>query len=199
MRDPNFGNKPVDPIVQITKSEDFFEAYIPPFGFHLESFCSIAETICVTVMLGFISLISLMLALYEISLLWRIISALIFLLLGVFGAYLIYCQIFILFGKTYLRIDRSEISLKKTLFDRKVSHEGLVPQQEITKIIFTCGHWKPTAQGATFKPAELKFEIGQRSIVLGGDVGFIQHQAEFEWLADEVSEWLDKPLTIIKG
>jgi hypothetical protein len=97
-------------------------------------------------------------------------------------------------------IDRHEISLVKTLFGRKVNNQRPTPRREIAKLIFTREHFYVDAGREQWKqPAELSFQIGIKPIMIGGHQGGGEDESEVEWLANEVSEWLDKPLTVMES
>jgi hypothetical protein len=195
MRTTDFGNKPFDTKIQITKSGDFFETYIPPLG---SNPVILSASIFSAILSGFSMWIwnaSQATALISISS-WFLLPN--FFVIGLFT----YIWILILFVKTYLRIDRHEISLTKTLFGQKISRQPPVPKREITKIIFTHEHtvYFGTGFGVGQRqiPAELKLQVGTISISVGGNKGDIKNEVEIEWLASEVSEWLDKPLTVVE-
>jgi hypothetical protein len=190
MRTVDFGNKPFGTKIQITKSGDFFEVYIPPFGFH-PVILGIAPF--AVFWNGFIAIWTLMAA--QVPFPGNIFAMMFSLPFWAAGGFLAYACLFILYGKTYFRIDRHEISLVKTLFGHKISRELPEPKCEVTKLIFMRKY--PSRNNNEDTPAALKIEIGAKSFQLGGVQGGIESEAEMEWLAYEVSEWLDKPLTII--
>jgi hypothetical protein len=190
MRTTDFGNKPFDTKIQITKGGDFFDIYIPPIGHNpVILFTSIyVATFC-----GFA-----MWAWNTEAIMSKNIFIILFLphFLGI-GFFAYRCLLF-LFSKTYLRIDRHEISLTKTLFGQKISRQSPAPKREITKIVFTHEYTVHSSAGQRQIPAELKFQVGTRSISIGGNKGDVKHEVEIEWLASEVSDWLDKPLTVVE-
>jgi hypothetical protein len=89
----------------------------------------------------------------------------------------------------------SRLGLKFNLFGQKNSREPPEPQRKITKLIFTRKY--SAGNSDRDRPAALKIEIGAKSFQLGGVQGGIEHESEVEWLAFEISEWLDKPLTMM--
>ncbi len=195
MRTIDFGNKPFGTKIQLTKAGDYFEAYIPPVGFHPVIGFFLPFAIFWN---GFIAVWTCAAA--NIPLPGNILFMLFSLPFWAIGGFLAYACLFILFGKTHFRIDRHEVSLVKTLFGWKVSRQQPEPKREITKIIFTRNYSYRDSDGDLVeRTAGIKFEFGTRSIVLGGLRGGIEHEAEVEWLAYEVSEWLDKPLTILEA
>jgi hypothetical protein len=190
MKTTDLGNKPFGTRIQLTKSGDFFEIYIPPIGFHpivlfIAPFAVFWN--------GFIAVWTLMAA--QIPFPANIFAMAFSIPFWSAGGFLAYICLFTLFGKTYFRIDRHEVSLVKTLFGQKISREPAEPKREITRLIFTRKHPSPNNNEDTL--AALKIEIGAKSFQIGGSQGGIQSEAEVEWLAFEVSEWLDKPLKII--
>jgi hypothetical protein len=190
MKTVDFGNKPFGTKIQLTKSGDFFEIYIPPIGFHPIILAFVPFTIFWN---GFITIWTLMAS--QVPFPGNIFAMMFSLPFWSVGGFLGYACLFILFGKTYFRIDRHEVSLVKTLFGQKISRQPPEPKREITKLIFTRKHASPNNNEDTH--AALKIEIGTKSFQIGGTQGGIEHESEVEWLAFEVSEWLDKPLKII--
>ncbi|WP_310488915.1 hypothetical protein [Chamaesiphon sp. VAR_69_metabat_338] len=195
MKTNDLGNKPFGTKIQLTKSGNFFEIYIPPMGFHPVLLFIAPFAIAWN---SFITVWTLMAA--QVPFPGNIFLMMFSLPFWVVGGCLAYACLFTLCGKTYLRIDSQEIYLIKTLFDRKVSRERPEPRQEITQLIFTREHFDRDSDGdRVSKPATMKIELGVKSIQLGGMQGGIEHESEMEWLAFEVSEWLDKPLKIIES
>jgi hypothetical protein len=189
MRATDFGQKPNNTRIQLNKGGDLFEVHIPPIGFHpiilfMVPFAIIWNWGLVNWLLSF--------TLVPFP---GIIFVMIFSLpFWAADGFLVCICLFILFGKIYFRIDRHEICLTKTIFGVKINRERPKPKREVTKLIFTRKH--SSRNNNEDISAALKIEISTRSIVLGGSAGCIQHEAEVEWLAYEVSEWLDKPLKI---
>ena len=115
MKTTDFGNKPFGTRIQLTKSGDFFEIYIPPFGFHpvilfIAPFAvfwnwGIAQWTLLASLVPFPGNIFAML--FSIPF-W---SA---------GGFLAYICLFTLWGKTYFRIDRHEVSLMKIYLVKKL-------------------------------------------------------------------------------
>jgi hypothetical protein len=194
MKDMDFGKKPLDTKIQLTKSDYFLEVYIPPLRFDPTLFFMAPFTI---LWYGAVSLAStIWYAILSPQEMQRMLLTLPF---WAVGGFLTYFCLFSLFGKTYLRIDINEISLIQTLFGQKVSGKRPQAKCEIDKLIFIREYSDRDSNGDRFHPAVLKIEIGTKFLQLGGDRGGIEHELELEWLAFEVSEWLDKPLRIIKA
>jgi hypothetical protein len=207
MRSIDFGNKSFNTKIQITKDGDFFEIYIPPIGF-----CP--GFLCVTLFTIFWNCYATgglfsaaqghfpprgIFSAAQGHFLFPVIISILFLPFCAQGVLLIYACLFILFGKTYFRINRHELCLIKNLFGWKVSRQ--CPKRKITEIIFKRNSFYADSgvhiNNFVEAIAGPKFKIGTHSIELGALRSGINHDTEVEWLAYEISEWLDKPLTII--
>jgi hypothetical protein len=195
MKTVDFGNKPFGTKIQLTKSGDFFEIYIPPMGFHPVLLFIAPFAIAWN---SFIIFWTFMAA--QIPFPGNILFMMFSLPFWMVGGCLAYACLFTLCGKTYVRIDSHEVYLIKTLFGRKVSRDRPQPKHEITQLIFTREHFYRDSEGDRVNnPAALKIELGTKSMQIGGMGGGIENETEMEWLAFEVSEWLDKPLKIIEA
>jgi hypothetical protein len=193
MKNNDLGKKPAHTKIQLTKGGEFFEICIPPFGFH-PLILFIAPLAIVWNGFNAVWLFVAAQAPLPSNILALIFS---FPFLAI-GGFLIFICLFCFFGKTYLQIDRHEISLLGKLFDRKVGRPNVILKREITRIVFIREHTVHDSDGNSQMPAELKFETKVKSITIGGSQGIIKHEAEVEWLAFEVGEWLDKSLIILE-
>jgi hypothetical protein len=202
MRSEDFGTKPSDTKIEIAKNGDCLEIYIPPFGLHpvfllLGCFCIWWGGWILRI--GFFSMGTP--SEFRFST-FSVVGISPFLVLDLM---LGYALIWICFGETYLRIDspeerlprRHEISLTRFIFGVKIfSRQKPMPTRNIIRIVLVYKHYCDRTKESI--PAELKFETCKQTIRFGGKGSAIERQdAEIEWLAYEVSEWLDKPLTII--
>jgi hypothetical protein len=190
MSNNDFGKKPDNTKIQITKGGDCFDVYIPPLGFQPVMLFAIPFAIP---WYGFINAWTSMAV--QSAFPGNIFLMMCLLPVGAIACLLAYLCLFVLFCKTYFRIDQHQISLIQTIFGIKINRERSEPKREITKLIFIHKHDRRNNRGEV--PAALKVQIGTRSIELGGSGGGINNEADVKWLALEVSEWLDKPLTII--
>ena len=65
----------------------------------------------------------------------------------------------------------------------------------ITKIAYIPRHVVKDSEGDSLKPAKLEIWVGVRKYPLSvNDVAIIQSEAELEWLAHELSDWLNIPM-----
>ena len=91
------------------------------------------------------------------------------------------------------------VSYVQRLFGRRVSRQKSVLPQEIRQLLLIRRHWYKDSDGdRQEKPAELRIEGGGQKIILGGKGGGIEDEETIDWLAYEISEWLDLPLTVIE-
>ena len=120
--------------------------------------------------------------------------------LGV-GVWLTVDILFALFGKIWLSIDQEMIALKYQLFGFKYRHPSPALRNEITKLELTKSYFK---QGAEGEKIEVKPKInvwaGTKKFVIGKSLpgstsSGLLCQSELDWLAYELSEWLDLPIT----
>ncbi len=201
MKTVDFGNKPFGTKIQLTKGGDFFEIYIPPYEYYLSIFFMAPFTLLWDGLIILIMLEQIETPNNNVSLL----SLLPFLAIGIL---LIYACLFILFRKTHFRIDRHEISLTKTLFGRQVHRKITLPKREIANLTFFPSYAdRDSAGDFVTRSAALKCETETKYISIcapwGSRLfdtarGVVKTEAEVKWLAHEISEWLDKPLTIFE-
>ncbi len=194
MRSEDFGTKPSNTKIDIAKNGDFLEIYIPPVGLH-PVFLFLA-CLCILwggwiLRIGFFTFSTPYESRFST---FSMVGISPFLLLDMMIGYGL---LWVCFGKTYLRIDRHEISLTRFIFGVKlISRQKPAPKRNISKIVLTYRYYSYRTK--EFIPAKLTFETDKQTIRLGGKGAAIEHQdKELEWLAYEVSEWLDKSLTTI--
>ena len=200
MRNIDFGKKPDRTKIKLIKGGEFFEIYIPPYEYYLSIFFIAPFTFFWDGML--------ILLLTEENRLFEGMEAILIASFIIIGLFLIYACLFILFRKTFFRIDRHEISLTKTLFGRQVHSKITLPKLEIANITFFPSYSGRDSDGDfVTRTAALMCETETKSISIcgrwGGSLfnlarGVVKTDAEVEWLAYEISEWLDKPLTIFE-
>jgi hypothetical protein len=196
MRNIDFGKKPDGTKIQLTKGGDFFEIYIPPYEYYLSIFFIAPFT--------FFWDGTLILVLSEKNRLFEGTESILIASFIIIGLFLIYACLFILFRKTFFRIDRHEISLTKTLFGRQVHSKITLSKREIASITFFPSYSGRDSEGDfVTRTAALMCETETKSISIcgrwGGRLfdryrGVVKTDAEVEWLAYEISECLDKPL-----
>ncbi|NDJ15882.1 serine/threonine protein kinase [Myxacorys almedinensis] len=105
--------------------------------------------------------------------------------------------LFPVFGSVRLRIDQHNISLTWEMFGLKCSRPRDDQRQNIYKLVYVPKHFVKDSDGDRIhKPASLEIRTNRREYQLTGRHGGIgiATEAELEWIAHELSEWLDMPI-----
>jgi hypothetical protein len=180
--------------LSITQTADSFELYQPPIGFHPS----------VLLVLGFAIFWNGVICVWTIGAahipfpanIPMLLFSLPFWAVGLcFG----YACLFCFYGKTYLQIDRQVVIYIRKLFGYKVSKQPPIPRYELRKLTLIRRHWTKDSDGdRSEKPAELRIEGGGEKISIGGAGGGIEDDETIDWLAYEISEWLDFPLAVVE-
>ncbi|QLE57231.1 serine/threonine-protein kinase [Nostoc sp. TCL26-01] len=181
--------KPAGSKIHLTKNEDSLEIFIPPVGSQPGM-----------VFTGLFAI-----AWNSFILYWTInaisTSALVGLPLPLFslpfwgvGYLMVYTLLMRLFGSVRLRLHSQQISLTRELFGFKFHRPRPSPRDSITKLVYIQPHLSKDADGTqTQTPAQLYIWAGIQKYQLGMNTG-IKSAAELEWLAQELSNWLDMPV-----
>jgi hypothetical protein len=201
MKTVDFGNKPFGTKIKLTKGGDFFEIYIPPYEYSLWIFFMAPFTLLWDGLLILIIREQIQFPDNNVSL----FSLFPFLAIGIL---LVYACLFILFKKTHFRIDKHKISLTKALFGRQVHSKITLSKREIASLTFFPSYAdRDSAGDFVTRSAALKCETETEYISICAPCGLrlfdaargvVKTESEVKWLAYEISEWLDKPLTIFE-
>lgn len=191
--------QPEDSKIQYIKQPERLEIIIPPAGFKLR--------------VGFLGIFDLIL----LSLLtnWTIIVwketwlVLITLFHWVFGMWIFVAILFTLFGKIRFRLTPAKISLTYELLGLKYTYPRSGQRQDISKLeIVEQPIIRP--KNSTIKqvgvnlPVQLIIWAGKRQYVLGQNTVTrwlrissrkVLHASELAWLAQELSDWLELPIS----
>ncbi|MBG1266478.1 serine/threonine protein kinase [Nostoc sp. WHI] len=112
------------------------------------------------------------------------------------GFLMVYKLLFNLFGRICLRLNSEQITLTWELFHWKFHRPRPSPRQSITKLVYIPKHFTKDSEGTrTAVPPQIDIWVGVKKYQLGGISGAIKSEAEVEWLAHELSDWLDLPIT----
>ncbi|PSF32093.1 serine/threonine protein kinase [Aphanothece hegewaldii CCALA 016] len=181
--------KPFNSQVHLSKQDDVLDIFIPPKGFHV----------------GLIPIIIFAVIWNGFLILWYSIAFATWNNFGWFAAFfatghlcvglgLILTIIFTLFGHTRLRIDSEQITLKNRLFGINSPFSKPKPRQRITRIERTPITYRQDSDGdrVTVHP-QIKIWVGTKHLSLGND-GRLS-EPELDWLAYELSDWLDLPIS----
>jgi serine/threonine protein kinase len=181
--------KPAGSKIQLTKNDDALEIFIPPIGFHL----SMVFTGLFAVIWNLLTLLwtmSIMLAPSPGN-----TPPVLFLLASwSWGFYMIYGLLFSLFGINRLRIDQTQIIFTYELLGFKFHFPS--SRESIIKLVYIPAHFTKDSEGSQTRVlAELNIWAGVKKYKLGGSTKNIKSDAELEWLAEELSNWLDMEIT----
>ncbi|MFN6563515.1 MAG: serine/threonine protein kinase [Nostoc sp. ChiSLP01] len=113
------------------------------------------------------------------------------------GCYMIYTFLFPLFGRIKLCLDRQQITFTNELLGLKFNRIQRSPRQHIRKLVYIPKRFEIDLNSGTrveVKP-ELILWAGVHKYQLAGYGGVINSELEIEWLAQELSNWLDIPIT----
>jgi hypothetical protein len=114
------------------------------------------------------------------------------------GLFIVYGCLFIVYSSTQLKIENQTVNYGQFLFGWRIGRRKTIARSEIHKLAFTPNHFSYDSDGVRQEqPAQLQIDAGLQEIVLGGTGGGLKTEAEVEWLAAEISDWLDIPLKII--
>ncbi|UKO96298.1 serine/threonine protein kinase [Nostoc sp. UHCC 0870] len=110
------------------------------------------------------------------------------------GGFMIYTLLLNLFGNIYLRLDDQQITFSQEILGFKFHRPRPSPRTSISKLVYTKKHWTRDSEGSrTQVPAQLDIWAGVQKYQLGIN-STIQSEAELEWLAHEISDWLGIPI-----
>ncbi|MEH1823423.1 MAG: serine/threonine-protein kinase [Nostoc sp.] len=183
--------KPDGSKIQLTKNGDSLEIIVPPSGFDP----SIVFTgLFAIVWNSFILIwtINALSAPFPVNIPFAMFS----LPFWSAGLMMVYKFLFNLFGRICLRLNPKEIALSWELFAWKFYRPRASSRQNINKLVYIPKHFTKDSEGTRIAvPAQLDIWVGVKKYQLGGNSGAIKSEAELEWIAQELSDWLDLPIT----
>ncbi|MEH2090525.1 serine/threonine protein kinase [Nostoc sp.] len=183
--------KPDGSKIQLTKNGDSLEIIVPPSGFDPSIvftglFAIVWNSFILFWTLGALS------APFPVNIPFALFS------LPFWGAgfMMVYKFIFHFFGRICLRLNPEQIAITRELFAWKFYRPRAAPRQSINKLVYIPKHFTKDSEGTRIAvPAQLDIWVGVKKYQLGGNDGAIKSEAELEWLAHELSDWLGLPIT----
>jgi hypothetical protein len=181
--------KPVGSKVQVINTRQMLEIFIPPRGFHPE----------------LIPMIGFAIAWNSFLVMWYGMAfatlnsggwfAALFAICHVgVGLWLIWQILFTLLGKVRLRITPSEITRSLEILGLRCLPSLTAPRQSIAKVELTCLSYKKGSKGASIAvPPQINIWAGTKKFTLGE--GDSLTAPELDWLAQDLSNWLNLPIT----
>ncbi|MEA5582521.1 serine/threonine-protein kinase [Nodularia harveyana UHCC-0300] len=184
--------KPTGSKLQLTKNSDYLKILIPPVGFKLDMLLTGFFTVFWNAFILFWTIGALSTAPFPLNLPFALFSLPFW---GV-GWFLLGTLLMGLFGKIKLDLDDQEIALQYQLWGFKSYRPQPSPRNSITKLVYVPRHITKDSDGdKTTVAAQLEIWAGVRKYQLSVNSGAIESEAELEWLAHELSDWLDMEIT----
>ncbi len=175
--------------IQLTKDADSLEILIPPVGFQpsmvfMGLFAIAWNSFILFWTIGALS------APFPVNIPFALFS------LPFWGAGYFMASTFLLslLGRNRLRLNREQITFTHELFGFKFHRPRPASRESITKLVYIPRHLTKDSEGAkTQVPAQLEIWAGVQKYQLGTNTA-IQSETELEWLAQELSNWLNIPI-----
>jgi hypothetical protein len=185
---PRFGHKPYQTRIQLTKTPRSLEVVVPPLGLRpavlkVAGLAVLWNGFLAFWMFRIQSPLSLGFVLFSLPF-WAI------------GGALIAGAILLMYQQSILRIDDRQISLTNEILGWPLHTRKPAAIAEIQQLTYIPFHY--SRRSGTESLAELKIQAGATMFDLGGQDYNVPNPEEVEWLALEISEWLDIPLEIIE-
>jgi hypothetical protein len=121
------------------------------------------------------------------------------LMLIIYGAYFLMISrlIFLFLKHIRLRLDQQEITFINELFGFEFNRTYPSPRQHIHKLVYIPKRFELDSQtgNRVYIVPQLIIWAGLHKYELAGANGAIKSEPEIEWLAQELSDWLDIPIT----
>lgn len=183
-------DKPAGSKVKLTKNEDALDIIIPPVGFQssmvfIGFFATFWNSFILVWTIGALSApfpANIPFALFSLPF-WGV------------GFSLIYDIVYGLFGGVSIHIDQQQISFNHQLGKWKIPRRRSASRKSINKLVYTPQYFTKDSDGdKTQVPAKLVIWAGVEKFEFGVNKFTIKSEAELEWLARELSQWLDMPI-----
>ncbi|MFH7025847.1 MAG: serine/threonine protein kinase [Heteroscytonema crispum UTEX LB 1556] len=184
-------SKPSGSKIELTKNPDFLEIIVPPAGFNLSM---IFSGLFATAWNSFTLFWTL--SVLSIPFPGNLFFALFSLPFWGAGFFMLHTFLFALWGRIRLRLTTEKITFTSELLGFKFDRTRGRDRQNITKLVYIPRHLAANSEGErTLVPAQLEIWAGVHKYQLDGFGGVSRSEAELEWLARELSDWLDLPIT----
>ena len=183
-------HKPAGSKIQLTKDRDSLLILIPPAGFQSSMVFTGLFAIAWNSFIFFWTTAALA-APFPVNVIFGLFS------LPFWGAgfHLASLLLFPLFKSTGLRLTKKQIAFTTKIFGFKF-YQRPSPTQDISKLVYTSNHFTKDFEGNRFQvPAQLEIWAGVQKYEIGINNGIVKSEVELEWLAHELSDWLNIPIT----
>jgi hypothetical protein len=183
-------DKPAGSKIQLSKDWDLLEISIPPSGFKLSMLFTGAFAIAWNSFILFWT-IGALAAPFPANVPFALFS----LPFWFAGFFMISNLMFGLFGRIRLRVDSQQITYKRDLLGWTFHKPQPSLKQNISKLVYIPQHFTKDSEGnRTTVPAQLDIWVETKKYSLGGNTGIVLSEAELEWLAHELRDWLNMPI-----
>ncbi|MBV6627391.1 MAG: serine/threonine protein kinase [Rivularia sp. (in: Bacteria)] len=184
--------KPSGSKVTLDRNKDNLQILIPPIGFHPSLVFFGLFTVAWNSLTLLWTVGALNSGIFPINLLFALLS----LPFWGSGLFLIYSFVFSLFGKVRLCLSKERITKFYEILGFHFQRPGGSNKKDINKLIYIPRHFVKNDCGERTEVfAELIISTGVRKYKLQ-DGGAISSESELEWLASELSDWLNLPVTL---
>jgi serine/threonine protein kinase len=183
-------NKPNGSKIQLTKDRDSLLILVPPVGFQSSMVFTGLFAIAWNSFIFFWTTAALA-APIPINVIFGLFS------LPFWGAgfHLASLLLFPLFKSTGFYLTKQQITFTTRVFGFKFYQRPSLTQ-DITKLVYQGKHFTKDLEGNRFQvPAQLDIWAGVQKYEIGINNGIVKSEVELEWLAHELSDWLDIPIT----
>ncbi|MCG6133550.1 MAG: serine/threonine protein kinase [Nostoc sp. LLA-1] len=186
-----YTGKPAGSKIQITKNREFLDIFIPPVGFQPSMLFTGLFAIAWNSFILFWTIGALS-APFPVNVPFALFSLPFW---GV-GLFMIWNVLLGIFGRIRLHLDDQQIAFTYELLGLKFNRPRPSPRESITKLVYVPKHFTKDSDGdKTTVSAQLDIWAGVRKYPLSVNYGGIQSEAELEWLAYELSDWLGIEIT----
>ena len=187
--------KPGGSKIQLTKTQDVLDIIIPPTGFVPSMVFTGLFAISWNSFIFFWTISAVFIPFPS-----NIFFALFSLPFWAAGFHILSLLLFPLFKRTRLHFTQWEVDFIKEIFGFQLSHISS-SRENITKLVYVPRYLTKDSEGnRTQVPAQLDIWVGVQKYQISVDYaglngGVVKSEAELEWLAHELSDWLGLPIT----
>jgi Protein kinase domain len=187
--------QPLNSRVKVTQTQQLFEAIVLPRGIDFSFVWAIIFSSCFVVM-GLTGFVGLCLMKQTPWLLILFISAIALVPMTVTGGWIFWTSLLTVFGQDRLRMSESEVTLTSEMFRWQYRSPLTEARQAISTVQLTPrGYQQVSAGYGTTRlqviAAEITLWVGTKKLSIGSGLTL----PELEWLAQEVSHWLNLPIS----
>ncbi|MUG94100.1 protein kinase [Scytonema sp. UIC 10036] len=184
-------SQPANSKINLKKDENCLEILVPPIGFQPSMIFMALFAIAWNSFILFWTIAALFLP-FPIN----IPSVVFSLPFWGAGLQMMSSVLFPLLRRSSLKLNRFSICFTWELLGFKYNRIPPAATRDITKVVYTPKTYTNDFQGNRIEiPPKLTIWAGVHEYQLGGRKGLIHSEPEIEWLAYELSNWLDLPLT----